>query len=235
MLFGTSELEVYICSTSYAGLCFFAFLFVPTPPPVVVAPVKPQAVQKPAPPPEPKPWEKLPSPTQFMKNCHLNTLDLVRILPPGWNIGTISCSLSGVSTSWSRQFGRIYTIDKALTESGINFSARSISDDGKRVMASVSIGEIPTENSEPTKNLVELRNSLNNLFQSIDQNISLTNYTYTSPQKKVYKAIKIKFSSGYNPQIWNTLLTDFSGLEINSIQYDPRSGVWSYEGAIYAL
>lgn len=214
---------------------FLMFIFAPPPPPVVVAPVQPKAVAKPAPPPEPKPWEKIPSPEQLMKNCHLNTLNLVRILPPGWKITPISCSLSGVNTSWTRQFGRIYTIDKALNESGIDFSARSVSDDGSSVMVAVSIGNIPNVNSEPTKNLVDLRNSLNNLFQSISQSVSLTNYTYTSPQKKVYKAIKFKFSSGYNPQIWKTLLTDFSGLEINSIQYDPASGVWSYEGAIYAL
>ena len=203
--------------------------------PVVVAPVQPMPVEQPAPPPEPKPWEQLPSPSTVMKNCHSNVLSLVKILPPGWTIGGISCSITSVNTGWSRNFGRIYTVDKALTESGVKFSARSISPDGNRVMAAVSMGDIQTENSEPNKNITDLKNTLNNLFQSIQQPVTLSDYTYTSPQQKVYRAIKFKFSSGYNPEIWSNLLTDFSGLEINSIQYDPASGVWNYEGAIYAL
>ena len=212
-----------------------AYIFAPAAPVPVVAPVKPMPVEKPAPPPEPKPWEKIPSPSAFMKNCHLNVLTLVKILPPGWTIGDVSCSLSSVSTSWNRDYGRIYTVDKALTESGVNFSARSISPEGNRVMAAVAMGNIPTENSEPNKNLVNLKNTLNNLFQSIQQPVNFSDYTYTSPQQKVYRAIKFKFTSTYNPEIWSGLLTDFSGLEINSIQYSPANGVWSYEGAIYAL
>ncbi len=213
---------------------FLMFIFAPTPAPVV-APIQPKAVQKPTPPPEPKPWENIPSPHEIMQNCHQSTLSLVKILPPGWTISPISCSMSGINAAWTRQFGRIYTVDKALNDSGLNFSARSISEDGNRIMVALSMDKINTENSEPNKNLVEIRNTMNNLFQSIDQTVSMSDYTYTSPQKKVYKAIKFKFSSGYNPKIWSNLLTDFSGLEINSIQYDPASGVWSYEGAIYAL
>lgn len=213
---------------------FLMFLFEPTPAPVIT-PVQPTVTQRQEEPPEPKPWEQIPSPHEIMKNCHLNTLNLVKILPPGWTISSINCSMSGINTSWTRQFGRIYTVDKALNDSGINFSARSISDDGNHVMAAIAMDKINIENSEPNKNPTEIRNMMNNLFQSIDQTISMSDYTYTSPKQKVYKAIKFKFSSGYNPQIWSNLLTDFSGLEINSIQYDPASGVWSYEGAIYAL
>lgn len=170
-----------------------------------------------------------------MQNCYVNTMQFVKILPPGWTIGAISCSLGGTSTSWSRQFGRISIIDKALTDSQVNFSARSIAPDGNTVMAALSMGAIDTENSEPSKNMIDLKNMLNDFFQSIGQTVSLTDYTYTSPQQNVYRSVKFKFSSTYNPRIWSNLLTKFSGLEMNSITYNPDTGVWDYEGAIYAL
>ena len=97
------------------------------------------------------------------------------------------------------------------------------------------MGAIDTENSEPNKNMVDLKNTLNDFFQSIGQSVALTDYTYTSPQQNVYRSVKFKFSSGYNPRVWSNLLTKFSGLEMNTIQYNPDTGVWDYEGAIYAL
>jgi hypothetical protein len=179
--------------------------------------------------------ENLPVQAVFMQRCYSNTLDLMRIMPPGWKIGGIDCNLGGTSTSWSREIGRISIIDQALTASGISFSARSISGDGNTAMAAMSLGTIDTEASEPTKNMVDLKNNINDFFQSIGQAVSLTDYTYTSPQQNVYNSVKFKFSSGYNPRIWSGLLTKFSGLEMNSIKYNPETGVWDYEGAIYAL
>lgn len=212
----------------------FMMLFEAPPAPVIV-PIQPKVVAQPEVPPEPKPWENLPLQDVLMQRCYANTMQFVKILPPGWTIGPIDCSLGGTSTMWTRQFGRISIIDKALTESQVNFSARSIAPDGNSVMASLSMGTIDTENSEPSKNMVDLKNMLNDFFQSIGQTVSLTDYTYTSPQQNVYRSVKFKFSSGYNPLIWSNLLTKFSGLEMNSIKYNPDSAVWDYEGAIYAL
>lgn len=212
----------------------FMLLFEAPPAPVVV-PIQPKMIKQQEIPPEPKPWENLPVQAVFLQRCYSNTLDLMRIMPPGWKIGGIDCNLSGTSTSWSREIGRISIIDQALTASGISFSARSISGDGNTAMAAISLGAIDTEASEPTKNMVDLKNNLNDFFQSIGQAVSLTDYTYTSPQQNVYKSVKFKFSSGYNPRIWSGLLTKFSGLEMNSIKYNPETGVWDYEGAIYAL
>ena len=212
----------------------FMMLFEAPPAPVIV-PIQPKVAAQPEVPPEPKPWENLPVQDTFMQYCYVNTMQFVKILPPGWTIGPISCSLGGTSTSWSRQFGRISIIDKALTDSQVNFSARSIAPDGNTVMAALPLGAIDTENSEPSKNMVDLKNMLNDFFQSIGQTVSLTDYTYTSPQQNVYRSVKFKFSSTYNPRIWSNLLTKFSGLEMNSITYNPDTGVWDYEGAIYAL
>jgi len=211
----------------------FDFLFFGTPKAPVIVPIQPKVVKEELPP-EPKPWENLQVPAELMNECYINAMNLVQILPPGWKIEGVSCTTSGASTSWKREFGRISIIDKALNTSGINFAARSISNDGNTVIGAVNFNPINRALSEPTQDLVQLRNNLNDLFQSIAQEISLTDNVYTSPQQNVYRSIKFSFISTYNPKVWSDLLTKFSGLEITLIQYNPESGTWHYEGAIYA-
>ena len=97
------------------------------------------------------------------------------------------------------------------------------------------MGNINTETSEPTRSMMDLKINLNEFFQSIDQKVALNDEVYTSPQQNVYRSVKFKFSSNYNPKVWSNLLTKFSGLTINLIMYNPETGVWEYEGAIYAL
>ena len=210
-------------------------LFDTTPTVPVVIPVKPKVVKTEEIPPEPKPWENLQDPIAILVQCHDRIMDLVQIMPPGWKINQLTCNSGGASTSWSRLFGRISIADQALNASGLKFSARSIADNGTSVMAALSLGEIKTELSEPTKTMLNLKINLNEFFQSIDQTVTLSDEVYTSPQNNVYRSVKFKFSSNYNPRIWSTLLTKFSGLRINMIKYNPETGVWEYEGAIYAL
>ena len=213
----------------------FMWLFEAPSAPVIVPIQTPKVIEEEEIPPEPKPWENLPVQSEVMQRCHDNTMNLVKILPPGWIINDINCTLSSVDTSWNREIGRISIIDKALNSSGVNFSARSISSDGNTVMVAIAMGDIETEVSEPAFDMVTLKNMINDFFQSIGQSVSLEDYTYTSPQQNVYNSVKFQFSSNYNPRVWSALLTKFSGLEMNSIQYHPSSGVWDYEGAIYAL
>ncbi len=213
----------------------FMSLFDTTPTVPVMVPVAPKVVKTEEIPPEPKPWENLPDPIMVMGSCQDKIMDLVTIMPPGWKIGNLTCTTGGASTTWSRLFGRISIADKALNTSGLNFSARSISDDGNTVMAALSLGNINTETSEPTRSMMDLKINLNEFFQSIDQKVALNDEVYTSPQQNVYRSVKFKFSSNYNPKVWSNLLTKFSGLTINLIMYNPETGVWEYEGAIYAL
>ena len=161
-------------------------------------------------PPEIKPWEKLSDPEQVMKNCYKAVQDVVSIMPPGWVIGNISCTPGGLTTSWSRQVGRISWIEKALDMSGITFSGRSISDDGNSLIASVPLDKIRQISSPPLKTDIDLKNTLNNLFQSIGQTVNLSSFSYTSPQQNVYRSVKFKFTSTHNPVIWNDLLIKFS-------------------------
>lgn len=219
----------------YIAYQLFMSLFETTPTVPVIVPVQPKVVQTEVVPPEPKPWENLQDPAAILSGCYYKIMDLVQIMPPGWKIGELTCTSGGARTSWSRLFGRISTADKALNASGLKFSARSIADNGTSVMAALSLGNIDTEMSEPTKTMLDLKINLNEFFQSIDQSVSLSEETYTSPQQNVYRMVKFKFSSNYNPLVWIDLLTKFSALKINLIKYNPDTSVWDYEGAIYAL
>lgn len=207
-------------------------LFTPKQRPVIV-PVQPKVIKKVEKAPEIKPWEKLSNPTQIMSECYDKIQQLKRIMPPGWTIGALQCSQTGVTTSWTRNLGRMSWIRKALDKSGVKFSFRSFSDNGNSMAAGVSYDKIDQISSPPMKNLVELRETLNNLFQSIGQSVSLSDGSFTSPEKNIYRFVGFKFSSRYNPLVWSDLLIKFSGLDIKMINYDGE--VWTYEGAIYAL
>ncbi len=206
----------------------------PTKRPVVV-PVQPKVVPKIEKLPEVKPWEKLNDPTQTMKECYEGVQDVVKIMPPGWEIGPVACSANGVMTSWSMKIGRLSWAQKALDQSGLVFSGRSFSDNGTNLAVTMPLNKISQISSPPMKNMEDLRNTVNDLFQSIGQQISLSRTSYTSPEKTVYPALGFRFSSRYNPIIWTDLLTKFSGLEIKNIKYTPSNETWEYEGIIYAL
>lgn len=211
-----------------------ALLFTPKKRQVIV-PVQPKVIQKVEKAPEIKPWESLNNPTQIMTECMTKIQQLIQIMPPGWEINNLSCTPGGVSTSWNRKIGRLSWVKKALDVSKINFSYRTFSDTGDSVSAGVSLGKIMQISSPPLKSPTELRETLNDFFQSINQNVALSDGSYTSPERNIYRFIGFKFSSGYNPKVWSDLLTKFSGLNIKMINYSPSNEIWEYEGAIYAL
>ena len=201
----------------------------------IVAPVAPKSVQAVEKPPEIKPWEKIQEPDQIMKRCFIKVNELVQILPPGWTIGNITCNAGGVSTEWRRQIGRISWMNKALDVSGVVFGGRSISDDGRNMRASLPMGSLKTVNSPPLLNQQDLRTTLNDLFQALGLEVDLRNTTIKSPENNTYRSVEFSIRSDQNPLVWHNLLTKFSGLEINVIKYNTDSGIWEYEGAIYAL
>ncbi len=213
-----------------------ALLFTPVKRPVVV-PVQPKVVKKVEQVPIIKPWETLKNPSQIMTQCVENIEKLKRILPPGWKIGEFSCSQTGVSTSWKREVGRMSWIKKSLDESGIDFAYRTFSEDGNVLSVGINYTKIDTLTSPPTTSLPNLREIVNNLFQSIGEKVALSNGTFTQnigeKERRTYRYLGFRFSSEYNPLVWNGLLTKFSGLDIKVIRYDGST--WNYEGAIYAL
>ncbi len=220
---------IWLLSTLYSTL------FNAAPPKPVVAPIAVKTVEQAAPPPEPKPWESIPIPAQLLGACFTGVKNVVGIATPGWNIGGVTCTTDGLVTSWHMAVGRLSWIDKALNESGVTFSSRSISPSGTEVVASVPIAKVPTFNSAPKLNGVELVNTINDLFQGLQMGINLSSQTWTSPQNNVYKMVKFSFSSKHDPDTWVDILTKFSGLTINVIKYDSNTNTWYYEGAIYVL
>ncbi len=234
-----SKLFAVVAVSAIVGLWLLysivSSIFLSPPKKPIIAPVRPKVVKPVEQPPEIKPWEQLKNPSEIMIQCKMGVDALLHILPPGWKIGGITCSDSSITTSWTREVGRISWIDKALTKSGINFSGKSVSDDGNTMMVSVPFNKIDIISSPPQYMGVDLKNVLNNMFQAIGQDISLQSFSYTSPRKNVYRSIKFRFKSLQNPSVWNDLLIKFSGLEINNIKYDVNTKQWHYEGAIYVL
>lgn len=206
----------------------------PTVRPIVV-PVKPKVVQKAEPVVEIKPWEKVPNAKTIMQNCYTGIVDLNKILPPGWTIGNISCSNGSAATSWARNVGRVSWAKKALDDSGLNFSGYSFSSDGNSLSATLSLPRAEEQLNPPQKNLMELQNELNDLFQSIGVKISLSIGSAKSSTGMAYRTLQFSLDSEYNPQTWVELLTKYSGLEIKLITYSPQSKNWHYEGMIYVL
>ena len=219
-------------------------LFAPKKRPVIVAPVRPKVMPVAPPKPVVMPWDTIKKPEEIMGYCYRDTMLLVKIMPPGWLIGGINCTDTGTTVSWRRQIGRISWVDKALKESGIKFSARSISTDGNTLIASTSYAPTIVK-SPPVYNEVDLKNIINDLFQSLDMGIALSDKTETvnvpspdprTPPKKVtYRLVGFSFSSMQNPLKWQDILTKFSGLTITTIRYDTTNAMWQYEGAIYVL
>ena len=234
-----TKLMVVIAISAIIGLWLLSSIingiFLAPPKRPIIAPVAPKVIKPVEKIPEVKPWEKISDPEQVMLNCYKAVQDVVTIMPPGWVIGNISCSTGGLTTSWTREVGKISWIEQALDMSGITFSGRSISDNGNSLIASVPLPKIKQISSPPLKNDIDLKNTLNNLFQSIGQSVNLSSFAYTSPEQNVYRSVQFKFSSIHNPSVWSDLLTKFSGLDITMIRYNTRDKTWEYEGAIYVL
>jgi len=233
------KLVLMIAAAIIAGIWLLStivdFIFMAIPQKPVVQPVQFKEIKTEAPPPEVKPWEKILNPMEIMGNCYGGAQELVKILPPGWKIAGITCTPTSITTSWRREIGRVLWIDKALDMSGLNFSSRSVSSDGGQLMASLPMRNVSEINSPPKSNTTDLINTLNDLFQSLGQRISLNTASYTSPQKNVYRSVTFSFSSTHDPLTWSDILMKFSGLEIKTIRYDINTKIWQYEGAIYAL
>lgn len=234
-----TKLMTIIGISAVVGLWLFYSIidaiFLTPPKKPIIAPVAPKIIQPDLPPPEPKPWESLKDPSQVMDQCLNKVLSLLQIMTPGWKRGDIICSPVAVSTDWQREVGRIVWIERALDKSGLSFSGRSVSDDGNNMIVSLPMDSIKSVDSPPTKDNYDLKVLLNNIFQSLGQNVTLTSFSYISPQNNTYKSVKFTFKSNNNPLVWKDLLTKFSGLDITMIKYNVSDDTWDYEGAIYVL
>ena len=217
----------------------------------VVVPVRPKVVQQVEVKEVPKPWEQIKNPVQFMQGCYEGITKLATIMPPGWKIGVISCSGTVAATSWTREIGPLSWADAAMKNSGLELAGYSFDPSGNSMTASLPLKPAETLTSPPEKTMTDLRNAVNNEFQSLGLQISLGEETKKSAAQPpaggakgsktapavttVFKALTFNFNSPHSPLTWIPLLTKYSGLEIRMITYSPDSDVWHYEGAIYVL
>lgn len=250
-----SKLVMVIAISAIVGIWILSSLidkifFTPAKRPVVV-PMKPKIVQQVQVVEVPKPWENIKNPTQFMQNCFEGITELVGIMPPGWGIGNVSCANGSIVTSWNREIGLLSWAEKALKDSGVSFSGYTFDAAGNSVSASLLLKPIESVISEPSKRMQDLRNEINDLFQSLGLQVALSEEVIKvqqapSPAGKgpgaaraaapqSFKMLKLSFDSEHNPLIWMELLTKYSGLEVRLITYSPSSNTWHYEGVIYVL
>ncbi len=178
----------------------------------------------------PAPWESLIDPAWMVDNCREKILSLIKISTPGWTNTGVACTQSSAVTSWRREFGRLSWLELALAYSGLTFTNKSVDANANTVTVSLPFSQAKKINSAPKKTAVELRNMINDLFQTLNLSISLANGSVRLGDK-TYSYIKFKMNSKYDPEVWKTLLTKFSGLQINTILYNK--GTWNYEGTIY--
>ncbi len=178
----------------------------------------------------PAPWESMVDTNWIMDTCRDTIQSLVSISTPGWDNTGVTCSSSGAVTSWKRAFGRLSWIEMSLTYSGLTFTNKSIDTRGDTVTVSIPFQTVKKVNSIPKKTQSELYNMINDLFQTLNLKINLTN-GQVKAGSKVYNFINFKINSTYDPEIWKQMLIKFSGLKVNNIRYNK--GVWNYEGTIY--
>lgn len=178
----------------------------------------------------PAPWESLVDPVWVLDTCRENILSLVSISTPGWVNNGVTCTTSNAITSWKRQFGRLSWLEMSLSYSGLTFASKSIDPKANTVTVSIPFQKVRNIKSAPKRTVDELRNQVNDLFQSLNLSIKLTDGTVKAGDK-VYKYLGFKIDSGYDPDVWKPILTKFSGLKINNIRYG--NGAWNYEGIIY--
>lgn len=255
-----SKLIMVIAISAIVGLWLLSSLvdklfLTPVKRPVVV-PVAPKVVQPVEVKEVPKPWESVKNPAQFMTNCYKGIMDLVSIMPPGWTIDTISCADNSAVTSWKREIGSMSWAETALKNSGLQFAGYSFDATGDTLSASLPLELIETLSSPPEKRLIDLRNEINNQFQTLGLQINLSEDAIhvaapapaAAPMGKgpraaaaaqaggqTFRLLKFSINSEQNPLTWISLLTKYSGLEITMVTYSPNSEVWHYEGVIYVL
>lgn len=178
----------------------------------------------------PAPWESMVDPVWMLDNCRDKILSLVAISTPGWSNNGVTCSQSSAITSWRRNFGRLSWIEMSLSYSGMTFANKTIDERGNTVTVSIPFQSVERKTSAPDKSSLELRNMINDLFQTLNMSISISNGK-TKAGNKIYEFTNFRINSKYDPEIWKPLLTKFSGLKVNNIRYN--NGVWNYEGTIY--
>ncbi len=205
------------------------------PPPIIK-----QVVDKPKIQNEPMPWDSLVLSTELASSC----ADAIKILTtsavPGWKLGDINCKATGLSTTWTLEWGRIAFLKTALKVYNIKNLHFSVSEDGRTSAGTIPFNNIKKISSPPTMKTNDIMTELTDIFQALNLPItlSITNVQTEPTQKNalpmyLYSFVSFVFSSELPPADWESFFNSFASLEITDIMYNPESNVWKYEGRIY--
>ena len=189
---------------------------------------------------EPMPWDSLALSTELANSCS----DAIKLLTantvPGWKLGDINCKVSGVSTTWMLEWGRIANLKTALKVYDIKNLHFSVSEDGKTAAGTMPFNNIKKIPSPPTLTANDAMTELTDIFQALNLavTLSITNVQTEPTQKNalpvhLYSFVSFAFSSELPPTDWESFFNSFASLEITDIMYNPESNVWRYEGRIY--
>ncbi|OPZ88372.1 MAG: Pilin accessory protein (PilO) [Firmicutes bacterium ADurb.Bin419] len=205
----------------------------------ILAPTKQEQVVE-----EPPPWESIPDPIQYMKNCSSGIAKTLGIQVPGWSFENAVCSPSGVSSSWKATIGKVAWINQtfvAQKDTSLKEFSMTPSEDGSSASIFVP-SRTRTISSVPVFSIRDLKNELVDIFQGFNMQVLLTIGTEgvivdennpDAPAKPKYIFMNFKFNSPYDPDIWTHVISRFSGLVINKINYNTKTKIWEYEGRIY--
>ncbi len=196
---------------------------------------------------ETKPWEKLVVTDDLLNRCYAGIQQVRSMIIPGWKLGNITCTRSGISATWNMTWGHIGWVKRAFEEYGMKDLDYLVSEDATSAIATLPIGEVAVKASTPRYMIYELREELNNIFQAINIKISLTDEknqmtvvnsadglrSEIQGKDGTFPRLKFSFASEYEPSEWMSLFNKFSGLEILNLVYNPDSNTWLYEGQIY--
>ena len=195
------------------------------------------------------PWENLVVTQDLLRRCHTAAMQVKNIIVPGWRSGIMTCTASGLATSWTKQWGDLGWVKRAFEEYDIQGLDFAIDTAGSTVVASMPIGELALHSETPKMMTYEMREELTHIFQSINLPINLSEQkglqtktvnsngleTDTVTVRTSYPELFFSFSSELPMEDWLEIFDKFPALEITRLQYVPESNVWTYEGHIYEL
>ena len=232
------------------GYKLISGLFVTEKKPVIRPLIAKKPVFEEAPPPVQEkivlPWEKLVVTEDLINRCQAAVQQLKSMIIPGWSFGAVTCSASGASTIWSMEWGGLGWFKRAFEEYNTRGMSYLLDDAGRSAIVSLSIGDIAIHSDKPKAKIYEVREELNNFFQSINASISLNEEVPQLVSKiskdglsqgfykeKGFAKLKFSFSSDLPTDMWQEMFDKISGLEIIKLTYDHKTNNWTYEGQIY--
>ena len=167
----------------------------------------------------------------------------------------MTCSTAGLSATWTMQWGNLEWLKRSFEEYNFRGLDFLLDNSGKSAIVSLAIGDIALHSQEPKMMMHEAREELNNIFQSIQMQINISEDKGSASRSqaqvmdnglarnektagsivRTYPKLLFSFSSDLPMENWLKLFNQFPALEIVGLEYAPDSNTWTYKGQILCL